>query len=98
VKLYTQIVLLGILSLWNYGDLQLLGVQAYAAPLISIVLLVVAGLEQPGWSMALACMVIIGGSLLAGVGRNRQATGKSPRYNCASDTLLQKAAVYSCSE
>jgi hypothetical protein len=56
------------------------------------------GLEQPGWSMALACMVIIGGSLLAGVGRNRQATGKSPRYNCASDTLLQKAAVYSCSE
>lgn len=76
MKLYTQIVLLGILSLWNYGDLQLLGVLAYAAPLISVVILVVAGLAQPVWSMALARMAITGGSLFAGVSRNRQATGK----------------------
>ena len=98
MKLYVQIALLGILSLWNYGDLQLLGVLAYAAPLIATVLLVVAGLEQPRWSMALACMVIIGGSLLVGVDRYRKATGKLLRHNCASDTLLQKAAVFSCSE
>ncbi|MCP3687309.1 MAG: EamA family transporter [Gammaproteobacteria bacterium] len=56
---------------WDYGvkhgNLQLLGVLAYAAPLISVILLLVAGEGQPGWSLAWACMAIVGGSAVAGI-------------------------------
>lgn len=65
---------------WDYGikhgNIQLLGVLAYAAPLISVLLLVVTGLAQPGWTLAMACLAIIGGSLLAGISRNKQVGGK----------------------
>ena len=60
---------------WDYGikhgNLQLLGVLAYAAPLISILLLVVAGEAQPSWVLAWACLAIVGGSALAGISRRR---------------------------
>ncbi len=56
---------------WDYGvkhgNLQLLGVLAYAAPLISVLLLLVAGEGQPGWSLAWACLAIVGGSVIAGI-------------------------------
>ncbi len=61
---------------WDYGikhgDLQLLGVLAYAAPMISILLLVVAGEAQPSWTLAIACLAVVGGSALAGISRKRK--------------------------
>lgn len=55
---------------WDYGikhgNLQLLGVMAYSAPLISAVLLVAAGLATPGWGLFIACLAIVCGSLIAG--------------------------------
>ncbi len=61
---------------WDYGvkhgNLQLLGVLAYAAPLISVLLLIVAGEAQPGWSLAWACLAIVGGSAIAGINRKKQ--------------------------
>ena len=55
---------------WDYGvkhgNLSLLGVLAYAAPLISVILLVLAGQADFNWNIGLACVAIVGGSLLAG--------------------------------
>ncbi len=55
---------------WDYGikrgDLQLLGVLAYAAPLISVILLVVTGLAQSSSELWWASAAIVAGSLLAG--------------------------------
>lgn len=45
----------------------MIGVLAYAAPLISVLILVIAGAAQPSWAIALACMAIVWGSLLAGI-------------------------------
>ncbi|MCB5408926.1 aromatic amino acid exporter YddG [Pseudogemmobacter faecipullorum] len=47
------------------GDIQLLGVASYAAPLLSTLALVVAGITQPGWTIALAALLITGGAALA---------------------------------
>lgn len=55
---------------WDYGvkhgNLPLLGVLAYAAPLISVVLLILFGQAIASWNIAIACVLIVGGSLLAG--------------------------------
>ncbi len=60
---------------WDYGikhgNLQLLGVLAYAAPLISTLLLVTAGLADASWTLALASLTIVSGSLHAGTGKKR---------------------------
>ncbi|NRP59334.1 MULTISPECIES: DMT family transporter [unclassified Marinobacterium] len=62
---------------WDYGvkhgNIQLLGVLAYSAPLISVVLLVLFGLAEPSWTLAWACLAIVGGSLIAGFERNKKA-------------------------
>jgi len=47
------------------GDIQLLGVASYAAPLLSTVALIVAGVAQPRWSLLIAAVLIAGGALLA---------------------------------
>jgi drug/metabolite transporter (DMT)-like permease len=47
------------------GDIQLLGVASYAAPLLSTMALVAAGLAQPNWTLALAAVLIAGGAALA---------------------------------
>lgn len=56
--------------LWDrgikHGNLQLLGVFAYAAPLISTVLLVVAGKSPYSHNLLLACLAITFGALIAG--------------------------------
>ncbi|HEY5717613.1 MAG TPA: EamA family transporter [Motiliproteus sp.] len=61
---------------WDYGvkhgDLQLLGVLAYSAPLISVLLLILFGLAEPSWSLLWASIAIVGGSLLAGWSPRRQ--------------------------
>ncbi|MCW8886922.1 MAG: EamA family transporter [Motiliproteus sp.] len=53
----------------KHGNLQLLGVLAYAAPLISVLLLIVAGEAEPNWAMFWACIAIVGGSAVAGISR-----------------------------
>lgn len=47
------------------GDIQLLGVASYAAPLLSTLALVAAGIAQPTWTIALAAVLIAGGAALA---------------------------------
>lgn len=47
------------------GDVQLLGVAAYAAPVLSTALLVLAGHAEASWRLALACALIVGGAVLA---------------------------------
>lgn len=47
------------------GNIQILGVASYAAPLLSTLALVVAGVAQPTWTLALAALLIAGGAVLA---------------------------------
>ena len=47
------------------GDIQVLGVASYAAPLLSTLILVAAGVAEPRWSLLLAAVLITGGALLA---------------------------------
>lgn len=54
---------------WDYGvkhgDIRVLGAAAYAAPLLSTLLLVLLGLGVAGPSLWLACALITGGAVLA---------------------------------
>ena len=56
---------------WDYGvkfgHITILGVLSYAAPLMSVTLLILTGNADASWSLAWACLAIIGGSLLAGL-------------------------------
>lgn len=47
------------------GDIQLLGVSSYAAPLLSTLMLVGFGIAAPSWTLGLAALLITGGALLA---------------------------------
>jgi drug/metabolite transporter (DMT)-like permease len=47
------------------GDIQLLGVASYAAPLLSTLALVAAGIAKPTWTIALAAVLITAGAALA---------------------------------
>lgn len=57
---------------WDYGikhgDLRLLGVLAYGAPLVSTLLLVLTGFAEPGWGLLLSSLLIVGGALVATLG------------------------------
>jgi drug/metabolite transporter (DMT)-like permease len=69
------VVLLGLgpvgaaFYLWDIGckrgDVRLLGVTAYAAPVLSTLILVVTGYASPGPALALACLLIVAGALTA---------------------------------
>ncbi|RTE67170.1 EamA family transporter [Amphritea opalescens] len=63
---------------WDYGikhgNLQLLGVLAYSAPLISALLLVLAGLAPADLTLLLACLAIVIGSLIAGYRRTHRSS------------------------
>lgn len=54
---------------WDYGlkrgNIQALGASAYAAPLISTLLLIAFGKGEASWAVAAACAAIVGGALLA---------------------------------
>lgn len=52
----------------KHGNLALLGVLAYATPLISVLLLVLFGLSAASLSLWWACALIVAGSLLAALG------------------------------
>lgn len=62
---------------WDYGikhgNLQLLGTLAYGAPLISVMLLVLANEADASWTLAAASLAIVGGSLVAGWQRQASA-------------------------
>ncbi|NOD76531.1 MULTISPECIES: DMT family transporter [unclassified Ruegeria] len=47
------------------GDIQMLGTSSYAAPLLSTLALVVAGIAAPSWGLAIAALLITGGALIA---------------------------------
>ncbi len=47
------------------GDIQMLGTSSYAAPLLSTLILVLAGIAAPSWSLVLAAFFITGGAVLA---------------------------------
>ncbi len=47
------------------GDIQLLGTASYAAPLLSTLVLVIAGIAAPTWTLAIAACLITGGAVLA---------------------------------
>jgi drug/metabolite transporter (DMT)-like permease len=55
---------------WDFGvkrgNIQTLGAFAYAAPLLSTLLLIALGLADPTWTLAVACVLIVGGALIAG--------------------------------
>lgn len=51
------------------GDLPLLGVASYAAPLLSTLILVLAGVTAPRWQLAAAAVLIVGGAGLAAAAR-----------------------------
>jgi drug/metabolite transporter (DMT)-like permease len=58
--------------IWDYGvkhgDIRLLGVAAYAAPVLSTLILVWAGVAPATPALALACGLIVGGAVVASRG------------------------------
>jgi len=58
---------------WDYGvkngDLRVLGVAAYAAPVLSTLILVATGFAPATASLGLACALIVGGAVVATRGR-----------------------------
>jgi drug/metabolite transporter (DMT)-like permease len=49
----------------KHGDIQLLGVASYAAPLLSTLALVTAGIAEPSFTILIAAGLIAGGAALA---------------------------------
>lgn len=54
---------------WDHGvkrgDIRALGAFAYAAPLLSTVLLIASGRGEPSWRVGVAGLLIVGGAVLA---------------------------------
>ena len=54
---------------WDYGtkhgNIQVLGALAYAAPLLSTLILIVFGQAEATWQVGLACLLIVAGAVLA---------------------------------
>ena len=53
------------------GDIRLLGVASYAAPVLSTLILVLAGYAEPSLTLALACALIAAGALVAALSPKR---------------------------
>ncbi len=49
----------------KHGDIRVLGAASYAAPLLSTLILITSGTGQIDWRIALACVLITGGAVLA---------------------------------
>lgn len=49
----------------KHGDIQVLGAASYAAPLLSTLVLVLAGMAEPSMRIAAACLLITAGAVLA---------------------------------
>jgi len=59
------------------GDVAFLGVASYAAPVLSTVILVIAGYAPASWLLALSCVLIVVGALVASFGP--AARGAEPK-------------------
>ena len=59
------------------GDIRLLGVLAYATPVLSTTWLVLSGHAEPGWGLAVACLLIVAGGAVS-TGLLRGADMKKP--------------------
>ncbi|MEM7737780.1 MAG: EamA family transporter [Deinococcota bacterium] len=55
------------------GNIQLLGVLSYAAPLLSTLLLVMFGIAEPSARLGIACLLIVGGACVASLPQFRLA-------------------------
>ncbi|AHK44757.1 MULTISPECIES: EamA family transporter [Ensifer] len=72
---WAAIAILGAIPLgagfyaWDYGckhgDIMILGALSYAAPLLSVIVLLLAGFGMFHWSIAVACVMITVGAMLA---------------------------------
>jgi drug/metabolite transporter (DMT)-like permease len=72
---WIAITLLGLLPLgvgfytWDHGvkkgDIMVLGAASYAAPLLSTLVLLAGGYAAYHWTIALACLLITGGAVIA---------------------------------
>ena len=49
----------------KHGDIRLLGVASYAAPVLSTLILVSFGFAAASWALAIACALIVAGALVA---------------------------------
>jgi hypothetical protein len=67
----------------KHGDIRMLGVAAYGAPVLSTRVVVAAGFAQPTLSLALACALIVEGALIASWRRKarRKKAGARPALN-----------------
>ncbi|QYZ68993.1 aromatic amino acid exporter YddG [Neotabrizicola shimadae] len=59
------------------GDIQVLGVASYAAPVLSTLALVLAGITAPSWTILAAAILIAGGAALAARASARKVTPAS---------------------
>jgi drug/metabolite transporter (DMT)-like permease len=59
------------------GDIQLLGTSSYAAPLLSTLILVLAGVAAATWALGLAAALITGGALIAARASAAEAAAKA---------------------
>lgn len=54
---------------WDHGvkrgNIQVLGAASYASPLLSTLVLVATGFAEPSWRIAIACLLITAGAVLA---------------------------------
>ena len=54
---------------WDFGvkrgDIQVLGAASYSAPLLSTLVLLAVGLADPSWAIAMACVAITAGAVVA---------------------------------
>jgi drug/metabolite transporter (DMT)-like permease len=55
----------------KHGDIRLLGVLSYGAPILSTVLLVLFGRAEPSLELGVAATLVAGGAALAGLRRSR---------------------------
>ena len=67
---------------WDYGvkngDIQILGAASYAAPLLSTIILMLFGFAEPSLRIALACLLVTGGAVLASRDMLRAKTPAQP--------------------
>ncbi|KAA0698584.1 EamA family transporter [Neorhizobium sp. P12A] len=70
---------------WDYGvkngDIQILGAASYAAPLLSTMILMLFGFAESSWGIAIACLLVTGGAVLAA---HRMILRRSPAEEAAA--------------
>jgi len=68
---------------WDYGvkngHIQALGASSYAAPLLSTILLIIFGLGNLSWAVGIACLLIVGGALVASQDLIRRKIDSKPQ-------------------